>query len=314
MNGRRKTHKSTGQILTRMAVALLIIVGVGAWQHDYLADLYFRNQATQVGWYVNGAILLLFLSGLTRLIQLFMLYGREEEMIDRFTASFEPEAGEAGTAPGVPSTSIIGQRYNTIVDFYRARTEINHNALAATLLAEESSRTSFPKFVNNVLILTGVFGTIVSLTVALLGASSFISETQNVDGINMVIHGMSTALSTTMTAIFAYFFFAYFYLKLLDTQSHILGRVEHVSATLLIPRFQIATRSPEQNLNDLLVSMSEGLKGFEDSLKSLDQMNTRQNELFEQVTRVMDQNHTVLNNIRDLLRDGFRLHDDDDKQ
>ena len=299
-------------ILIRMLVFLSIGIVILIWQREYLIELYFKNQVTQVGWFVNGAILLLFISGLARLVQLFILYDREEGTLDKFIKMFASGSYDDIGAV-VPSNSIIGRRYNTVVDFYGARTEINHNALAATLLAEETSRTSFPKFVNNVLILTGVFGTIVSLTVALLGASSVIDQTQSVSSLNTVIHGMSTALSTTMTAILAYFFFAYFYLKLLDTQSHILGRIEHVSATILIPRYQIATRSPEQNMNDLLVRTAEVLSHFEQSVKAIDDVHIRQSEMFEQIGQAMQHNSVMLNDIRELLRDGFRLGYPDDR-
>ena len=112
---------------------------------------------------------------------------------------------------------LVGQwsmnRYKTLLDLYSRRTAINHNALASTLMAQESSYISFPKFVNNILILTGVFGTIVSLSIALLGASDMLGNINDGDGLGVVIHGMSTALSTTMTAILAYLFFGYFYLK-----------------------------------------------------------------------------------------------------
>ncbi len=301
-----RTRGQCAKILMRMAAFLLAAAAIVVWQREYLVKLYFENQVTQVGWFVNGAILLLFISGLARLIQLFLFYDREEQMLDQFKRSFTHGSHEE-VVSAVPSNSIIGSRYSTIVDFYSARTEINHNALASTLLAQETSRTSFPKFVNNVLILSGVFGTIVSLTVALLGASSVIEQTESVGALNTVIHGMSTALSTTMTAILSYFFFAYFYLKLLDTQSHILGRIEHVSATLLIPKYQVATRSPEQNMNDMLIRTSEALAHFEQSVRTIDRINVRQSEMFEQIRQIMEMNSTTLEEIKILLRDGFRL-------
>ncbi len=308
----KRTSGKSVSILIRMLICLLAGIALIVWQQDYLIDLYFRNQVTQVGWFVNGAILLLFLGGLGRLVLLFVMYDGEEAVLDRFAKVF-PQGSHDDVVMATPSNSIIGRRYRTIVEFYSARTEINHNALAATLLAEETSRTSFPKFVNNVLILTGVFGTIVSLTVALLGASSVIEETESIGGLNIVIHGMSTALSTTMTAILAYFFFAYFYLKLLDTQSHILGRIEHVSATMLIPRYQVATRSPEQNLNDLLVRTAEALAHFDQTIRTIDAMSARQSEMFEQIGNIMNRNTAMLDDIRELLRDGFRLRNPEDR-
>ncbi len=295
-----------------MLIVLVVVLAIVVWQQDYLANLYIRNQITGVGWVVNGAILILFLLGQTQIVRLFLMYDREEKAIDQFSGALSAENVEEALQ-SVPSTSIIGQRYHTITGFFSARTEINHNALAATLLAQEASRTSFSKFVNNILILTGVFGTIVSLTVALLGASAVISETDSMRGIDVVIHGMSTALSTTMTAILAYFLFGYFYLKLLDTQSFILGRIEHITATVLLPQYQAATRSPEQNLSEMLTGTVEAISKFESFIGQIQEISATQNEMFVKFETLTDQNMELLRDIRSILRTGFRLRDKNDE-
>ena len=46
-----------------------------------------------------------------------------------------------------------------------------------------------------------------------------IGATANTGSLSVVVHGMSTALSTTMTAILAYLFFGYFYLRVIDIQA-----------------------------------------------------------------------------------------------
>ena len=295
-----------------MLIVLLIVVAIVVWQQDYLATLYIHNQITGVGWVVNGAILILFLLGQTQLVRLFLIYDREEKAINQFSGALSAENIEEALQ-SVPSGSIIAQRYHTITKFFGVRTEINHNALAATLLAQEASRTSFSKFVNNILILTGVFGTIVSLTVALLGASTVISEADSMRGIDVVIHGMSTALSTTMTAILAYFLFGYFYLKLLDTQSYILGRIEHITATELLPQYQAATRSPEQNLNEMLTGTAEAISKLESFIGQIQEISAPQNNMFVKFETLTDQNMELLRDIRSILRAGFRLRDKNDE-
>ncbi len=297
------------RILLHVAGVLGLVLVVAVWQHDYLAELYINNQLTQVGWVVNGVILLLFVLGMGRLVQLFLQYRLEEQALNDFSAALASgDDGQLSDALATPS--IISERYQTIAGFFKARTEINHNALAATLLAKEASKTSFPKFINNILILTGVFGTIVSLTVALLGASTAMSATDSLRGIDIVIHGMSTALSTTMTAIVAYFLFGYFYLKLLDTQSYILGWVEHETATQLIPRYQVATRSPEQALDEMLTSMAETVENFNTFVHQIQSLGATQNQVLDNFEQLTDQNMRMLSDIRTILREGFRLRDE----
>ena len=290
---------------------ILVMTAVGAiifWQQDYLANLYLHNQLTRVGWIINGAIGALFLIGLSQLIYLFIYYGREEAALDQFSVAIRTD-DPANALENLPKNSIIENRYRTVMDFFSVRSEINHNALAATLLAKESSRTSFAKFVNNILILAGVFGTIASLTVALVGASTAISDVNSIEGIDIVIHGMSTALSTTMTAILAYFLFGYFYLKLLDTQSYVLSRIEHVTATELIPQYQMATRSPEQNLNELLTNTIETIANLDQFFKQMQIVSQNQNEMFTRFESLTTQNMELLSDIRSILRAGFRLRD-----
>ncbi len=303
-------HRSV-RVILQMIVVLIAVGGILVWQQDYLSNLYFRNQLTRVGWIINGAILILFLVGLMQLVYLFIVYGREEAALDQFMVAVRTDNPEKALI-NLPPDTIIAERYQTVVDFYSVRSEINHNALAATLLAKESSRTSFAKFVNNILILTGVFGTIASLTVALVGASTAISDVSSIEGIDIVIHGMSTALSTTMTAILAYFLFGYFYLKLLDTQSYVLGRIEHVTATALMPQYQMATRSPEQNLNELLTNTIETIGNFEEFFKKLQNLSQDQSAMFARFESITQQNMELLSEIRTILRAGFRLRDSRD--
>ncbi len=299
------------RILIQVAIVLGVIASAALWQHEYLIELYIRNQLTRVGWVINGAILLLFAMGMGRMIQLFLQYRREEIALNLFSNAVA--SGDEDTlGDDLPPDSIIGERYWTIAGFFRARTEINHNALAATLLARETSKTSFVKFINNILILAGVFGTIVSLTVALLGASTAMSTTESMRGIDIVIHGMSTALSTTMTAIVAYFLFGYFYLKLLDTQSYILGRIEHETATQMIPRYQVATRSPEQALSEMLSSTVETIEKFNTFINQIQSLGVSQNQMLENFEKLTNQNMEMLGDIRSILRAGFRLRDDSD--
>ena len=46
-------------------------------------------------------------------------------------------------------------------------------------------------------------------------------------------------MSTTLTAIIAYLFFGYFYIKLTDTQTFLISKIEEVTATTLMPHLQL---------------------------------------------------------------------------
>ena len=99
-----------------MMVFLLMGIAIIIWQREYLMDLYIENQVTRIGWIINGAILLLFVSGLVRLIALYFLYDREETVLDKFSETFLEGNYEQIKAIATSDT-IIGRRFDTVVDF-----------------------------------------------------------------------------------------------------------------------------------------------------------------------------------------------------
>jgi hypothetical protein len=261
----RLTTNYTQSILIQMVLVLAILIGVTVWQWEVFRDIYIQNQVNAVGWTINGGIALLFLSGLAQLVFRFSEYRSQESALNRFLANVHKDDDPLH---GIDRKSMIAERYLTLGKLNRRRARINHNALAATLHAVESSRNSYLKFVQSVLVLTGVFGTIVSLSISLLGASSIIQvglhEAQGTDGMGTMIYGMSTALSTTMTAILAYLIFGYFYIKLTDTQTYLISRVEEVTATTLLPHLQ--------SIQDkVTMDYSESIRGATELMQRFDQ-------------------------------------------
>ena len=307
--GRPAETRHAQHILVQLGVAAVAIVLVGLWQHDFLAAVYLRNQLTQVGWMINGGIVLLFGAALVRLIQSYLRYDKEEQALNLFLSNVQDRV-EPGQ--GVARNTIIGARYRTVRELHQRRSLINHSALAAILLAEESSRSSFPKFVHNVLILTGVFGTIVSLSIALLGASEMIVGNTQIGSLGLVIHGMSTALSTTMTAILAYFFLGYFYLRLMDTQTQIIGRVEHATTTILLPRFQVQQETVIEDFSDIIRAAAALVKRLDASQSQYAETADQLNDVLTAYRDEMRKHSTRLAEITELLRDGFRLRDADE--
>ncbi len=263
------SHTYTKNILIQMVVVFLLLFAAVAWQRDIIYDIYIANQINAVGWTVNGGILLLFLCGLYELIKRFYSYRNEELSIQRF---FKNISNGDEPLRGIERGGMLAERFLTLKNLNRQRANINHNALAATLLASESSRNSFLKFVHNVLILTGVFGTIISLSISLLGASDLIESSARIgiqtgegNNIGMIIYGMSTALSTTMTAIIAYLFFGYFYIKLTDSQTYLISKVEEITTTTLLPHVEMNQETVIRDYSEIIQASSELIKKLDQS-------------------------------------------------
>ncbi len=303
-----RRHFSRNTLLLMFLVAALFAAAI-AWKLDFLRSIYLEHQLTTLGLVVNGAILALFTLGVLRIIVIFLDYAREEAALARFIRNHD--LGEENLLEGVPEHSLIARRYRTMEQLFESATPINQAALASTLLASESTRTSFPKYVSNILILTGVFGTIISLSIALIGASDLLENTVNVSGMGLVIHGMSTALSTTITAIVCYLFYGYFYLKLTDAQTNLLSAVEQVSATYLAPRFQVEPETTLYEFTGLVRSLQNLVNRMEKSHKLIMKVETQLLKAVDHYQERAERTDQEMVTIIELLRKGFRLRDDE---
>lgn len=296
-------------ILIRMVILSLIIAGVMVWKFEFINQVYFRNQLTGTGLIINGGIVGLFTVGILRMITIFLHYMREENALLRFLRNLRE--GQRDPLDKLPPKSIIAIRFRTMQGLYKANCPVNHGSLASTLVATESTRNSLPRFINNILILTGVFGTIVSLSIALIGASDLLENSVNMGGMGMVVHGMSTALSTTITAIVCFIFFGYFHLKLTDVQTNLVSAVEQVTVNELIPRFQVQADSALYEFTGLVRSLQELVNQMFQSQKTLEGL--EQNILIT-LQSYETKSGTLTSDLADLkylLKRGFRLHEDD---
>jgi len=273
---------------------------------DYLQSLYFSDQLTIVGWVINGSIVLLFILGLVRIARLLLRYAREEAALHKVVGNVE--AGLSDTLKGVNPNSLISQRYLAVSQLHEKHAAINHAALASTLLAGESTRLSFPRFVNSILILVGVLGTIISLSIALLGASHLMDVSQGIGGdMGMVIHGMSTAMSTTITAIVSYLFYGYFYLKLTDVQTHLLGNLEQVTTLYLLPKFSGSEESMLAEVRGLVSSLYQVARQMELGQSQYTEAGSQLNGIINRLGSDMNVLTRDIAEIKAILRDGFRL-------
>lgn len=283
-------------------VAVLVLMNI-----NFLNEFYFANQETMVGIIVNLFIIVLFITGLLSIIRALGYYAAQEQALRKFRKNLTRDLEEPDE--GVGKRTIIVERYQRLQELNLSNTAVDQNALAAALVAQESLKTSFPRFINNVLILAGVFGTIIALSIALLGADEMLSNTGAVSGMSTVIHGMSTALSTTMTAIFCYVFFHFFYSKLTDIQTNILSQIEDVTQTQLVARHAATESDVLRNANQLL----DMLQKLISEMKGTQQEYTHVGKQLLGLIAASQQDSAGINThfdkLETLLRQGFRLPD-----
>ncbi len=293
------------RMLIRLIVLGAIVVMVLLANYQFINELYLKNQQTPVGLFVNGAILTVFLLGLAKIVTTLSYYMQEEVALSRFVRQFssDPEKLMKGVSP----KSVIARRHNTIQKLSERHARINHSALAATLKANEHTRTSFTRYVSNILILTGVFGTIVSLSVALMGASHLLDSAQDSSSMGLMIHGMSTALSTTITAILCYLFYGYFYLKLSDAQTQFLSGVEEVTSVYLLPEYSHDSESMLDEVAGLIHGLREAARGMRDIQQEYAVAGNRLHMIAADLGEQMNGMTRSVDGIKDLLREGFRL-------
>ena len=294
------------KVIVQFGVVTLAAIALVTLNFDVIYPFYFENQLTQTGIVINSAILGLLVIGLGNILFQLMRYRREELALAVFVNNIEslrPDLTE-----GLPPDSIVAKRHATMRSIQQANGEINHGALAAMLNADEATRFGLVRFINNILILTGVFGTIVSLSIALLGASDLIdSADASLGGMGLVIHGMSTALSTTITAIVAYVVFGYFYTRLNDVQTHCLSGVEQLTSVYLLPKFVKSGEDIVHKVSDLIKSVivaADRLQQTQDTYHDA-ALSLQQNIIANQ--QQIENLGTELDEIKNTLREGFRL-------
>lgn len=306
MQGLRQSRN----ILIQLTIATLLVIILGTYFSDLLRMIYFSNQQTTAGYAINGLIVALFLLALVRIVVLLISYDREEQALSHFQTNLNQNRQDL--LEFVSPSSMIAIRVEMLESMRMQRTEIHHQALAATLVAHESTRTALIRFIHNIMILCGVLGTIISLSIALLGASTLLEQAVSSTGMGMVIHGMSTALSTTMTAVICYLFITYFFSALQNLQTRILGRIEQLTTTRLMPLYQVTEEAMTGHALDLVREAHLLVQSLNEKVNAFDLQSI--NESIEQTAaQERLQHEEMLGQLRvlsTLLKDGFRLPKD----
>jgi len=186
---------------------------------------------------LNGIILLLFLLGTLQIFRAVRHYEAQEIRIGDYIRRRREGEENASILAGTPEANLLATRYHTLRELFAKGCPVDQGAVSAIMMAEESLHQSFPRFVNNVLILTGVFGTVSSLILALVGAGDVLQTSATDTGMSLLLLGMNTALTTTATAIVCYFFFTFFFHRLTDLQTWVFSQVEHACLLYMLPEF-----------------------------------------------------------------------------
>jgi hypothetical protein len=293
------------RVLLRLVILLLLAVSLVVGGLTMLDEVYFSNQLTGTGLIINGVIVALFVLGTVKIMLVLLRYQSEESALRRVAMAMEE--GDYLPDSEVSPKRIIAQRLAAIRSLSKRNAPIDHSALAATLLASESTAISFARFVNNTLILLGVFGTIVSLSMALVGASNLLNNVESMAGMEQVIHGMSTALSTTMTAIVCYLFFGYFFIKLTDAQTRLMSAIEQVTTLHLLPQYAHSSDTMLHEVAGLVRSLQQVVDQMQQAQGDYLAAGKGLREVVSAVNQQVSPMGRNIETIKAVLHEGFRL-------
>lgn len=298
--------------IVQIVVLLVLAAGFLLYHRSWVAGFFQiapDDQLAPLGLLLNGFILLLFLVGLLRMVLLILSYAREQAALTQLSGRMRDKL--ANPTCDMPQHALIVQRFDAIKKISEQQTSVEQGALATTLAASESTRFTLVRFVHNTLLLAGVFGAIVSLSVVLAGAAGLLDSPDSLDKMSAMIGGISLALSTTLTALICYVIYSYFYLRLQDTRTQLLANIEDITTRYILPQY----RTLEGRLmHDVSVLTGEMCVAAE----SIVQIQQRFLQAGDQLQQAVDELQNSIGSgsrdirvIRDSLREGFRLSKDE---
>jgi len=303
MNIRRNSARSTliQVVLFLIAIAALIFI-----KREAIANLYTSGEISKTGMIINGIIIALFVIGMLRIIMVLFRYIREDETVLKLVSLLQENANNPTSR--LPENSLAVQRFNAVKWVAQQGADVNQAALAASTNSSESSRLTLVRFVHSTLILAGVFGTVVSLSMALIGAAGLLNSPEGVKEMGTIISSMSSALSSTVTAIICFFIFAYFYLRLNDARIQLLTHIEDMTSLYLVPRFT-KKQHTQDSMVDEVTALTARLNQAADRLIQLEQSFIGAGDRLQ---IAVDNLHgkiqsNSLDDIKDLIRKGFHL-------
>jgi len=300
VNIRKSSAKST---LFQIVIFLVAMAAGILYLKDSIQGLYTSGDISEVGMVINGIIIVLFLLGLFRIVMVLFRYINEHQSVLKLVESLKKNMNDPLLE--IPEASLAAQRFKAVHWVAKQGSPINQAAMAASSNAAENSRLTLIRFVHSTLILAGVFGTVVSLSTALIGAAGLLNSPEGVKEMGAIISSMSSALSSTVTAIVCFFIFAYFYLRLNDARIQILTQIEDVTSLYLLPKVTQTEEGMIRQVTTLTAALNEAAKRLltveQTFINAGERLQLAVNDLHGQV------NTNNLEEIKDLIRKGFHL-------
>ena len=296
----KSSAKST---LIQVVIVFLVIASLIFYNITTIEGLYKSGEISKIGLIINGIIFGMFFIGMLRIVMVLFRYINEHGVLLQLTRYLKENAKDPTAR--LPKDSIAVNRYNAVKWVSQLGAPVNQEALAASSNAHENTRLTLIRFVHSTLILAGVFGTVVSLSMALIGAAGLLNSPEGVKEMGAIIHGMSSALSSTITAIVCFFIFAYFYLRLNDARIQVLTHIEDMTSMYLIPKITHSEEGMIRQVTDLTIALNNVANKLlmveEQFIHAGDKLQLAVNDLHGQV------NSASIADIKELIRKGFHL-------
>jgi len=300
--------KSSAKVtLIQVVVFLMALAALILLNKSFIVNLYTSGDISKTGLVINGIIFILFFIGMFRIVLVLFRYINEHQLLLKLAKSLRQN--QSTPTANLPDSSLAVKRYNAVKWVSQQGSPVNQEAMAASSNAYENSQLTVIRFVHSTLILAGVFGTVVSLSMALIGAAGLLNSPEGVKEMGAIISGMSSALSSTITAIVCFFIFAYFYLRLNDARIQLLTQVEDLTSMYLIPK---VSHSEE----GMIQQVAELTRALKDSAHKILSVEEKFIQAGDRLQHAVDDLHghiqeaginANIDDIKDLIRKGFHL-------
>ena len=300
MNIKKSSAKNT---LIQIVVFLVVSAGLIFYKKLAIATLVTSGDISKIGLIINAIIIILFLAGMFKIVLSLFRYIDEHHAVMKVAQNLKSNVLDP--LASISPKRLISRRYHNIEWITKQGSPVNHAALASSVNASESTRLTFIRFVHSTLILAGVFGTVVSLSMALIGASGLLNSPEGVKEMGTIISSMSSALSSTVVAIICFFIFAYFYLRLNDSRIQLLNDIEEVTGLYILPKVSHSEEGMIARVSELTASLNQATERL---LSVQHTFNHAGHTLQAAVDDLQGQvQGSSLNEIKDLIRKGFHL-------